>query len=336
MFETRVSNATVGYDAFPSHTFLNPSRQMSDVTPVLVRHPRCDGDHDIVALFVQNHEKVVPNDCKVDADTVSQDWDTESDANSAIITSIRKAENVSTASESLPLNEPNTSKIVWECPKKGVGGQTDGDAVLPPESKGHSTHNHLSSNSDSSGTRQFRITTNEPQYMCSEEDSEHNPTEGNLEQNQDESRPACESAVLACSFVAAAWASFHESFVRNERCSNSYVTNKDDQMTYSTESLPNLQRHGLDILSLLTFGIATSAIHHINRPHRNQDYHILGGITIGLIFGMYIYRDLKDAVLRVVPWTILTGLVVSLAVHDFSRVREGRLRLNSGAASLHR
>jgi hypothetical protein len=68
-------------------------------------------------------------------------------------------------------------------------------------------------------------------------------------------------------------------------------------------------------VSAITFTAAATAIHHLNSGDRYQNCCLFAGITLGIGIGLSVCEGLEEALLRVLPWGILAGLLCSMLGH---------------------
>lgn len=69
------------------------------------------------------------------------------------------------------------------------------------------------------------------------------------------------------------------------------------------------------VLSSLAFTASTTLLYHFNKSDQYQDHFLFGGITLGLVAGLAIGRNLAEIMLKIFPWTILASLVCSILFH---------------------
>ncbi|KAL5386634.1 hypothetical protein DPSP01_003999 [Paraphaeosphaeria sporulosa] len=75
------------------------------------------------------------------------------------------------------------------------------------------------------------------------------------------------------------------------------------------------QHIACSIASLFIFTAAAAVVYHLNAVHRFQDIFVLLGLIFGVVTGMAKYRDLRDAMLRAVPWGVIAALATSMVMH---------------------
>jgi hypothetical protein len=114
---------------------------------------------------------------------------------------------------------------------------------------------------------------------------------------------------LCCLASAAALevGNYHTPWSLSERCSANLAT--------SIGGSSELYCTCRTAVSAVTFTAAATTIYHLNSGDRYQNCCLFAGITLGIGIGLSVCEGLEEALLRVLPWGILAGLLCSMLGH---------------------
>ncbi|KAF1961251.1 hypothetical protein CC80DRAFT_500547 [Byssothecium circinans] len=87
---------------------------------------------------------------------------------------------------------------------------------------------------------------------------------------------------------------------------------------------PEPNRIGHEIASTLVFTAAATMINHMYHKDRYKDWFLFGGIVAGGVGGMGCRGDLREVILKIMPWTITVALLCSIAFHKVSKNVAGK------------